>query len=101
MERERSEGYVNRVKGFLEGYDDSKDKMDFAAKKELCGLLFKNIKIAPAFGGALPPKRISFSLFEPFNFLLSEVKDKPKCQKNKELAKICPKKSTSEPSDAK
>jgi hypothetical protein len=101
IERERSEGYINRVKDFLYGYDDSKEKIDFADKKQLAGLLFKNIKIAPAIGGALPPKRISFSLFAPFNFLFSETEGKTQCQKNQKLTKICPKKSTSAPSAAK
>ena len=45
IERERSEGYINRVKDFLDGYDDSKEKIDFADKKELAGLLFKNITL--------------------------------------------------------
>ena len=98
MERERSEGYINRVKDFLDSYDDSKGKIDFADKKELAQLLFKNIKIAPAVGGALPPKRISFFLFAPFNFLFSETEKKLQCQKNQKLTKICPKKSTSAPS---
>ena len=101
IERERSEGYINRVKDFLDGYDDSKEKIDFATKKELAGLLFKNIKIAPAIGSALPPKRISFFLFAPFNFLFSETERKSQCQKNQKLIKICPKKSTSVPSDAR
>ena len=65
MERERLEGYINRVKDFLDGYDDSKEKIDFATKKQLAGLLFKNIKIVPAIGGALPPKRIYFFSFCP------------------------------------
>ncbi|MDD5495940.1 MAG: recombinase family protein [Candidatus Omnitrophica bacterium] len=101
IERERSEGYINRVKDFLDGYDDSKEKIDFATKKEMCGLLFKNIKIAPAVGGALPPKRIYFFLFAPFNFLFSETENKLQCQKNQKLIKICQKKSTSVPSAAK
>ncbi|MCG2692948.1 hypothetical protein L6279_02450, partial [Candidatus Parcubacteria bacterium] len=79
IERERSEGYINRVKDFLDGYDDSTEKIDFATKKELAGLLFKNIKIAPAIGGALPSKRISFFLFAPFNFLFSETEKKLQC----------------------
>jgi len=45
IERERSEGYINRVKDFLDGYDDSKEKIDFATKKEMCELLFKNITL--------------------------------------------------------
>ena len=101
IERERSEGYINRVKDFLDGYDDSKEKIDFADKKELAGLLFKNIKIAPAIGGSLPPKRISFSLFAPFNFLFSETEKKLQCQKNQRVTKICQKKSTSGPSAAR
>jgi len=101
MERERSEGYINRVKDFLDGHDDSKEKIDFADKKQLAELLFKNIKIAPAVGGALPPKRISFSLFAPFNFLFSETEKKLQCQKNQKVIKICLKKSTSVPSAAK
>jgi len=95
IERERSEGYIDRVKDFLDGYDDSKEKIDFATKKELAGLLFKNIKIASCLGGRLPQKRISFSLFAPFNFLFSETEKKLQCQKNQKLTKICLKKSTS------
>ena len=93
--RERSEGYINRVKDFLDGYDDSKEKIDFVTKKELARLLFKNIKIAPAIGGALLEKRISVSLFDPFNFLFSEAKKNQKCQKNQRIFKIRRKKSTS------
>ncbi|HUW22630.1 MAG TPA: hypothetical protein VMW39_01165 [bacterium] len=58
----------------------------------------KNIKIAPAIGGALAQKRISFFLFAPFNFLFSETEKKLQCQKNQKLTKICQKKSTSVPS---
>ncbi|MBL7151724.1 MAG: hypothetical protein ISS89_03945 [Candidatus Omnitrophica bacterium] len=112
IERERSEGYINRVKDFLDGYDDSKEKLNFADKKELAWLLFKNIKIASCLGGRLPQKRISFSLFAPFNFLFSETERKSQCQKNQKLTtsgspqgsrgtKICPKKSTSGPSAAR
>ena len=97
IEREQSEGYINWVKDFLEGYDDSKEKIDFATKKQLAGLLFKNIKIASCLGGRLPQKRISFSLFAPFNFLFSETEKKLQCQKNQKLIKICQKKSTSVP----
>jgi len=57
----------------------------------------KNIKIAPAIGGALPQKRISFFLFAPFNFLFSETQNKLQCQKNQKLIKTCPKKSASVP----
>jgi len=63
IERERSEGYINRVKDFLDGYDDSKEKIDFATKKELARLLFKNIKIAPAYRRGAPPKKNFFLSF--------------------------------------
>jgi len=76
----------------------------------------KNIKIASCLGGRLPQKRISFSLFAPFNLLVpsvlicerseqisrglfSETERKSQCQKNQKLIKICPKKSTSEGTD--
>jgi len=98
LERERSEGYINRVKDFLDGYDDSKEKLSIADKKELARLLFKNIKIAPAVGGASLGKRISVSLFGPFNFLFSEAKKNQKCQKNQRIFMIQRKKSTSVPS---
>jgi len=101
IERERSEDYINRVKDFLDGYDDSKEKIDFATKKQLARMLFKDIKIAPAIGGSLPPKRISFFLFAPFNFLFSETEKKLQCQKNQRITKICQKKSTSAPSAVK
>ena len=42
----------------------------------------ENIKIAPAVGGASLGKRISVSLFGPFNFLFSEAKKNQKCQQN-------------------
>jgi hypothetical protein len=58
----------------------------------------KNIKIAPAIGGARPQKRIAFSLFPPFNFLFSETERKSQCQKNQIVTKIRRKKSTSVPS---
>jgi len=70
-------------------------------------LLFRNItltgtgKIAPPIGGAAAAKRISFSLFAPFNFLFSETERKPQCQKNQRFTKIRQKKSTSEPSAGK
>jgi len=68
IERERSEGYINRVKDFLDGYDDSKERIDFATKKQLAGLLFKNIKIAPAIGGLCPQKEFLFFFSAPLIF---------------------------------
>ncbi|MDD5644891.1 MAG: recombinase family protein [bacterium] len=101
IESERSEGYLNRVKDFLEGYDDGLTKVSFEQKRQMAGLLFKNIKIAPAIGGASPQKRIAFSLFPPFNFLFSETERKSQCQKKQIVTKIRRKKSTSVPSVAK
>jgi DNA invertase Pin-like site-specific DNA recombinase len=101
IESERSEGYLNRVKDFLDGYDDGLTKVSFEHKRQMAGLLFKNIKIAPAIGGARPQKRISFSLFAPFNFLFSESERKSQCQKNQIVTKIRRKKSTSVPSDVR
>ncbi|MCK5708398.1 MAG: recombinase family protein [Candidatus Aureabacteria bacterium] len=111
FERENTEGYVNRIKDFIEGYDEKKKKIDFLTKREICGLLFKNIKIAPAIGGASPQKRISFSLFEPFaslyrtaegekNIFSQKVK-RSQCQINQKLTKISQKNSTSVPTDVK
>jgi site-specific DNA recombinase len=65
IESERSEGYLNRVKDFLEGYDDRLTKVSFEQKRQMAGLLFKNIKIAPAIGGSRPPKKNFFFSFRP------------------------------------
>ncbi len=83
MEREHSAGYKNRIKEFLEDYDDSLTEVNFAFKRRMVGLLFQNIKIAPPVGGASARKRISFSLFEPFNSLFSEGGEFKKCRKIK------------------
>lgn len=48
-----------------------KTTIDFATKKEMCGLLLKNIKIAPAIGGALPPK----SLYQDFRMAVVHLID--------------------------
>jgi len=72
MEREHSAGYKNRIKEFLEEYDDSLTEVSFDIKRRMAGLLFQNIKTAPLSGGASARKRISFTCFEPFNSLFSE-----------------------------
>ena len=95
MERERSETYLNQVKNFLLNYDGAKKKIDFSIKKEMCFLLFKNMTIGPAVGNASPWKRVTFSLFDPFNFLFLESKEKQICQKNQRIIKASAKKSTS------
>ena len=79
IERERSEGYINRVKDFLDGYDDSKEKIDFATKKELAGLLFKNIKIAKK-------EIFSWEFFAPFNSFFLETEKSKKCRKNQKIS---------------
>ena len=71
LTKERSQGYLNRVREFLDGYDDSLEKVDFILKRQMAGLLFQNIKIAPPVGGSRLEKRVSFSLFEPYNFIFS------------------------------
>ena len=99
MERERSETYLNQVKNFLLNYDGGKKKIDFSIKKEMCFLLFKNMTIGPAVGNASPWKRVTFSLFDPFNFLFLESKEKQICQKNQRIIRASAKKSTSVPTD--
>ena len=77
---ERSQGYLNRVRESLDGYDEGITKVDFALRKQMVGLLFQNIKIAPPVGAARPKKRLSFTLFEPFQQLFSETNTEQKCQ---------------------
>ena len=101
IERERSTGFINRIKDFLDSHDDNKTTIDFSTKKQLCWLLFKNIKICPAVGGARAQKRISFYFFEPFNFLFLETEKKLQCQTNQRLTKIPPAESALEPSAAR
>ena len=98
IERERSKDYLNRVEEFISGYSPEQKELSLDQEKQVAQLLFKNIKIASCLGGRLPQKRISFSLFAPFNFLFSETERKSQCQKNQKLTKICPKKSTYAPS---
>lgn len=65
MERERSEGYINRVKEFLEGYDDSREKIAFATKKEMCGLLQRpSVASAAPFMCLLPLKRKNIDRYD-------------------------------------
>ena len=94
VERERLKDYVNRVEEFILGYSPKQKELSLDQEKQVARLLFKNIKIAPAIGGSLPPKRISFSFFAPFNFLFSETEKKLQGQKNQKVIKKCPKKST-------
>ncbi|MCD6311718.1 MAG: recombinase family protein, partial [Elusimicrobia bacterium] len=107
LEKERSDGYIKMVREFIGGYDDNKSVMDFSDKKEICGLLFKNIKIAPPVGGAKAPQRISLSFFEPFSSffekppfseknLFPKEQKRQKCLKNKTISKIRAQKFTSE-----
>ena len=96
LERTNSEGYINRVKEFLDDYDDNATELDYATKRKLARLLFQNIKIAPPVGGASVRKRISFSLYEPFNFLFQEASQEKKCLKNRRKKRIQQEKSISE-----
>lgn len=88
MEKEYSTGYKNRIKEFLEDYDDILTEVSFALKRRMAGMLFQNIKIAPPVGGASARKRISFSLFEPFNSIFSEGENLKKCPKNQNKIQI-------------
>jgi len=95
IEKEHSTGYKNRIKEFLEEYDDSLTEISFALKRRMVGLLFQNIKIAPPVGGASARKRISFTLFEPFNSLFSEGGKFKKCLQIKNIIQTSPKQSNS------
>jgi len=98
---ERSQGYLNRVKDFLDGYDDGITEVDFVLKKQMVGLLFQNIKIAPPVGAARPEKRLSYALFEPFQQLFSEARAEKLCRKNQYKIKNHLEESTSRLSDAR
>ena len=95
VEKEHSAGYKNRVKEFLDEHDDSLTEVSFALKRRMVGLLFQNIKIAPPVGRASASKRISFSLFEPFNSLFSQRGEFKKCKKIKDKIQSGPKESDS------
>jgi len=69
--------------------------MDSLTKKQILNLLFENIKIAPTIGGASPQKRISFSLFAPFNFLYLQEKQKCQTKNLKRVTNFLPPKSLS------
>jgi hypothetical protein len=68
IESERSKGYLNRVKDFLESYDDGLTKVSFEQKRQMAGLLFKNIKIARK-------EIFSFDFFAPFNSFFFEAQN--------------------------
>ena len=59
----------------------------------------KNIKIAPPVGGSRLEKRISFTLFEPFNSIFPEARAKKLCQKNQNKIQNQEKKSGSKRTD--
>jgi len=96
IEREHTAGYKNRVKEFLGGYDDNLTEVSCTLKRQMVGLLFQNIKIAPPVGGARPENRISYTLFEPFGTLFSEARSEKLCQKNQTKNRIQSKQSASE-----
>ncbi|MDD5593608.1 MAG: recombinase family protein [Candidatus Margulisbacteria bacterium] len=64
-ERENSAIYLDKVKDFLASYDSEKKELDVAAKKDLLGLLLKNIIIKNS-DGARPEARVLPVFFEPF-----------------------------------
>lgn len=72
---------------FLEGYDENKKSLDALDKKEMLGLVFNSIKIAPAIGGASPQKRMSFQLHEPFKSLFLEAKKESQCKARQRVTK--------------
>ena len=59
LEKENSAAYLDKVRSFLESYDNKKTELDINEKKEILGLIFKKIFIG---GGA----QISPSLYDPF-----------------------------------
>ena len=101
MVKERTEGYVERVKEFLEGHDETKKSLDARDKKEMLGLVFNQIKIAPAIGGASPQKRMSFQLHEPFKSLYLEAKRELQCKAREQVIKTKGKESILELMDVK
>jgi hypothetical protein len=56
-------------------------------------------KIASCQGGCSPENRISFYLFEPFNFFFFEKEQTIQCQTNQRLMKNLPERSISGLSD--
>jgi site-specific DNA recombinase len=67
VERERSKDYLDRVEEFLARYKPGQKELDCGTQKQVAGLLFKNIKIAPARGGQAKNRILSFEFFPPFN----------------------------------
>ncbi|MCX5751168.1 MAG: recombinase family protein [Candidatus Saganbacteria bacterium] len=75
LERENSEGYLERVKDFLAFYDGAKQELDASDKKRLMGLIFKKIVIKNSVGGGAPDTRISPSLYNPFEKICAETQN--------------------------
>jgi len=67
--RERSADYLNRVEEFISGYDPDCKELNSDTQKQVLGLLFKNIKIAPSTSLRTGSRIISFEFFAPFNYL--------------------------------
>ena len=82
------------VKDFLDGYDDNLIEAGFEHKRQMAGLLFKNIKIAPPVGSARLENRLSFGLFEPFNTLFAEAQESKICRKILRIPPPPPEEST-------
>jgi len=78
IEREQSKDYLDRVDEFISEYKPDKKEIDSLTKKQILGLLFKNIKIADN-----PDKRIgTFEFFAPFNFFYFEEEKRKQCAPN-------------------
>ena len=75
IERERSEGYLNRVEEFISGYKPGQKELNSDTQKLVVGLLFKNIKIAKK-------EIFSWELFAPFNSFFLETQNSQKYQQN-------------------
>jgi len=73
-------GYINRVKEFLEGYDEGLTNVGFEHKRQMAGLLFKNIKIARK-------DIFSYSFFAPFNSFFFEAKNSLNPKQNQGVRK--------------
>ena len=70
LEKENSAAYLDKVKVFLDSYDREKTELSVSEKKEILGLIFKKI----SFRGGEQNEKISPSLYEPFQKLLSDDK---------------------------
>ena len=95
--RRQTQEYKHRVHTFLDRFNPARKELDIYTKKTLLSLIFISIEVFPAYGGARPKKRISYSLYEPFNTILLEERKKCQHTKNKRIATTDPEKSILKP----